>query len=242
MNDIEPWLDTDAPLDVAESLRAARSEAPRRAVVERCVTLIGAAGAVALSSSVAGAAASGAGGKALGAALLVKWGLAGFAGGVVLIAGVELTERASQTSKSQPQPRSPPPMASSTGPATDAPPVRPAAPPLASVESPVRRSVPLDRAPGSSTDQRLAAELSLLSSVRAAIDRRDADTALRLLVEHARRHPMDARLLPEARYLRLEALELAGRPSEARDVARRILELDPRGPHAARAREVLEKE
>jgi hypothetical protein len=240
MNDIEPWLDTDAPPDVAESLRAARSEAPRRAVVERCVTLIGTGGAVALSSSVAGAAASGAGGKALGAALLVKWGLAGFAGGAVLIAGIELTERAAKVARTQPPP--PPSVTSSSGPAADASPVRPATAPLASVESPTPRSVSPDRPSGPSVDERLAAELSLLSSVRAAIDHRDADTALRLLVEHSRRYPTDARLLPEARYLRLEALELAGRRQDARDVARRILELDPRGPHAARAREVLDKE
>jgi hypothetical protein len=240
MNDIEHWLDTDAPPDVAESLRAARAEAPRRAVVERCVALIGTAGAVALSSVVAGAATSSAGGKTLGAALLVKWGLTGFAAGAVLIAGVELSERAVTTSLAEPSPSSSIPLA--TGQATRAPPVRPATAAAASFESPTPRSVPLNRPSSPSADERLTAELSLLSRVRAAVDRRDSDTALRLLAEHARRHPLDAQLLPEARYLRLEALELAGRTKEARDVARLILELDPRGPHAARARECLEKE
>ena len=37
-------------------------------------------------------------------------------------------------------------------------------------------------------------------------------------------------------------LVLAGRREEAKSVARRIVEQDPRGPHASRAREVLEKE
>jgi hypothetical protein len=239
MNDIEPWLDTDAPPDVAESLRAARAEAPRRAVVERCVTLIGAAGGVALSSSLAGAATSGAGGKVVGAALPVKWGLAGFAVGTMLMGGIELTQRAVAPSVAEP---APPSAALSSGPATVAPPVRPVTTGLASAEPPTPRSVPPNRPPGPNADERLAAELALLSGVRAAIDRHDTDTALRLLAEHARRDPTDARLLPEARYLKLEALVLAGRREEARDVARRMLELDPRGPHAARAKEILEKE
>jgi hypothetical protein len=99
-----------------------------------------------------------------------------------------------------------------------------------------------DSASSPSVDERLAAELALLSNVRAAIDRRDAGTALLLLAEHDHRYRSGAQLLPEARYLRLEALELAGRRDDARAAARKILERDPRGPHAARAREVLEKE
>lgn len=240
MNDIEPWLDTDAPPDIAESLRAARAEAPRRAVIERCMTLVGTGGIVALSASAVGAATSGAGGKALGATLLVKWGLAGFAAGTVLLAGVELTRRAAPPSVAE----APPPssVAAPSGAASSAPPVSPATEPSASVEPPTPRSVSLNRpsTPSADADERLTAELALLSGARAAIDRRDAGSALRLLAEHAERYPNDARLQPEARYLRLEALELGGRPEEARDVARRMLELDPRGPHAARAREILE--
>lgn len=239
MNDIEPWLDTDAPPDVAESLRAARVEAPRRAVVERCMTLIGTAGGVALSSSVAGAAASGAGGKALGAALPVKWGLAGFAAGTMLMGGVELTQRSVAPSVAEPPP---PSTALSSNPATVAPPFQPVTAGSASPEPLAPPSVPVNRPSSPSADERLSAELALLSGVRAAIDRHDTDTALRLLVEHARRYPTGAQLLPEARYLKLEALALAERREEARDVARRILELDPRGPHAARAKEILKKE
>jgi hypothetical protein len=239
MNDIEPWLDTDAPPDVAESLRAARAEVPRRAVVERCTRLAGMAGVVALSSSVAEAGVAGGGGKALGAVLLAKWGLAGFAAGAVLLGGVELTRRSVAPRVAAPPV---PTVAPSSGPAPVATALVAPVLPAASVEPPAARGAPVQRPTGPNADERLTEELSLLSGVREAVDRHDADTALRLLGEHARRYPTDARLLPEARYLRLEALVLGGRREEARDAARRILELDPRGPHAARAREVLEKE
>jgi hypothetical protein len=238
MNEIEVWLDTDAPPDVAESLRAARAEAPRRAVVERCVTLVGAASAAALSASVAGAAAPGVGGKALGvgATVLVKSGVLGMTAGMVLMIGLELTDRALAPSLvSSPAPA----RAPSRRPMSHGLPFEPALRPPPSAEAPARRSVPPSRPSSTSADDRLTAELSLLSDVRAAIDGGDPSTALKLLVEHARQYPGDGRLQPEARYLELEALTLAGRSEDARGVARRILELDGRGPYAARARAIL---
>jgi hypothetical protein len=239
MNDIEPWLGGDAPPDVVESLRAARAEAPRRVALERCIAVVGAASAVGLSTSVAGGA-YGAGGKAVGLAALVKWGLSGVAAGTLLMGGIEIADRVS----------APLPVSSFRAPSVAMPNV-PIAKPLPVVSS--SPSTPFAEPPAQqraapkelsvpSVDERLAAELSLLNDVRAAVDRRDTESALRLLAEHDRRYPTDAQLRPEARYLRLETLERAGRREEARSVARRILELDPHGPHAARAKEVLEKE
>jgi hypothetical protein len=244
MNDIEHWLDDDAPADVAESLRAARAEAPRRATVERCLALVGVAGAVGLSSSLASAASYGAGGKAAGVAGLATWGLSGFAAGAVLMAGIEITERVLAPPRVAPPP-APSVLVSSTSrpdvPRAESAPVMSAAPPK-SVAPSAPRPPSANGASSPTADERLAAELSLLSDVRAAIDRRDASTALILLEQHDRRYRASAQLQPEARYLRLEALELAGRRDEAAEVARRLLELDPRGPHSARARRILEKE
>lgn len=239
MTDFEPWLDTDAPPDVAESLRAARAEVPRRAVVERCVALVGAGGAVGLSASTAAAGSYGVAGKAMGVTALAKWGLAGFAAGSVLMAGVELTTRVA-TPPAATRAAAAPSIATPSIPMSRSLPVERLPEPRASAEPRARRATPVPSNP--SVDERLAAELALLSNVRAAIDRRDAETALLLLAEHDHRYRAAAQLLPEARYLRLEALELAGRRDDARAAARRILDLDPRGPHAARAREVLEKE
>jgi hypothetical protein len=239
MNEIEPWLDGDAPADVAEGLRAARAEAPPRAALERCIALVGTAGAVGLATSVAGAASYGAGGKAVGFLGLAKWGLTGIAAGSLLMAGVEIAGRVS----------APPPVPSVPALRITEPEVpfsKPApapvpSPSVAAPPPPHQKAAPKDT-PTATADERLAAELRLLNDVRAAVDRRDSAAALRLLAEHDRRYPTDAQLRPEARYLRLEALELAGRRDEAVSVARGILELDPRGPHAARAREILEKQ
>jgi hypothetical protein len=242
MTDIEPWLQTDAPPDVAESLRAARAEAPRRALVERCVALVGTASAVGLSTSLANAASYGAGGKATGLFALLKWGLSGAAVGTVLVTSVEVTRRVAAP-RPVPSVHAPSVIETSVTSAKRALNVRAPLPlaPVAPTATPEPARAPkVSSAPG--IDERLAAELSLLNDVRAAVDRRDTDAALSLLAEHDRRYATNAQLLPEARYLRLETLELAGRGAEARSVARQILERDPRGPHAARAREVLEKE
>jgi hypothetical protein len=239
MNDIEPWLDGDAPADVAESLRAARAEAPSRAALERCIALVGAAGAVGLATSVAGAATYGAGGKAVGLLALAKWGVTGVAAGTLLMAGVEFAGRVSAPppAPSVPAPRVIVPDIPSAKPAP-----APAPPPPVAVEPAAPQKIAPKGTSEATVDERLAAELLLLNDVRAAVDRRDSAAALRLLAEHDRLYPTDAQLRPEARYLRLEALALAGRRDEARNVARGILELDPRGPHAARAKEILEKE
>jgi hypothetical protein len=239
MNDIEPWLNGDVPPNIAESLRAARAEAPRRFALERCIATVGAAGAVALSASAASAASYG-GAKAIGLAAIAKWGLTGVAAGTLLMGGVALV-RTVATPAPVPVVHAPSVVVPSVLSAQPAPvvvapqPARSAEPPMAQRPTPQVVSTP-------SVDGRLAAELALLNDVRAAVDRRDTESALRLLAEHERRYSSDAALRPEARYLRLETLELGGRYDEARAVARRILELDPRGPHAARAKAILEKE
>jgi hypothetical protein len=103
-------------------------------------------------------------------------------------------------------------------------------------ELPLSARVP----PSSSADHdaQLAAELSLLDRARQALAAGNAASALRSLNDYDARfeHP---NLLPEALYLRLEAFTLKGDRSETENVARRMLQAFPAGPHAARARAVL---
>ncbi len=95
-------------------------------------------------------------------------------------------------------------------------------------------SVPAEVDPGA----QLAAELGVLDSARQAVSAGNAPRALNALNDYDARfsHP---NLLPEALYLRLEALTLQGDAAGTQAVARRILRSYPSGPHAARARAVL---
>jgi hypothetical protein len=87
-------------------------------------------------------------------------------------------------------------------------------------------------------DAQLAAESSLLDRARQALASGDTASALRSLNDYDARfaHP---NLLPEALYLRLQALTAQGDQPGIRAVAQRLLGSSPNGPHAARARAVL---
>ena len=87
-------------------------------------------------------------------------------------------------------------------------------------------------------DAQLAAETALLDRARQALASGNASSAVRTLNDYDARfaHP---NLLPEALYLRLEALTLQGDAAGTQAVARRLLSTFPGGPHAARARAVL---
>ena len=91
-------------------------------------------------------------------------------------------------------------------------------------------------------DARMSAELLLLERAQASADSGKGAVALDLLSEHMRRFGPRSTLSPEARYLKLEVLAKMGRQAEARAVAREILAHDANGPHASRARHVLEEE
>jgi hypothetical protein len=95
--------------------------------------------------------------------------------------------------------------------------------------------------PKASPDERLAEELALIDRVRTSVDSRNTALASTLLAEHERRFGKSAQFAPEARYLRLEIMVATGRSEEARHLAHEILERDPAGPHAARARALLKE-
>lgn len=93
-----------------------------------------------------------------------------------------------------------------------------------------------------SPKRRLREELTLLERARVQLDSGHLTQASALLDEHDRRFGAGAPLAPEARYLKLMLEQARQQPAETRALAREILERDPTGPHAARARAVLDKE
>ncbi len=84
----------------------------------------------------------------------------------------------------------------------------------------------------------LAAEVAALDSARQALAGGDAARTLELLSAYEA-HFSEPRMMPEALYLRLEALTVLGDKAGMEAVARRMLRLYPASPHSARARAVL---
>jgi hypothetical protein len=115
-----------------------------------------------------------------------------------------------------------------------------APPPAQAVAAPVALLAASSAAPsaGAELGEPLAAEVAALDSARQALGSGDAAHTIALLDGYEGRFP-EARMLPEALYLRLEAFTLKGDKSSAEAVARRILRVYPSSPHAARARSVL---
>jgi hypothetical protein len=86
----------------------------------------------------------------------------------------------------------------------------------------------------------LAAEVALLDEARRLLGDGQAGAALAALSRYRTEVPRP-RLDPEARYLELEALVASGAAARARRAATVLIEQYPGGPHAARARRVLEE-
>jgi hypothetical protein len=247
MSDIEHWIDGDAPDEVRELLRAARVEAPRKRAVDKAIAAVGALSATGTLATAASGAALGPAGKLI---VLLKWGIGGALSGVVVVGGMSLARDAMAPAESPvpalpgasaparvPSARPEPTAAVHSEPAASAVPVAPPAS-IAKVATP-RPSATFDGLPG--PDPRLAAELALIDRARAAVDAKDGARALAELSKHEQQFGRSARLLPEARYLRLEALLLTQDRSGAEAQARKILTEDPHSPHSRRAESVLKQ-
>lgn len=99
---------------------------------------------------------------------------------------------------------------------------------------------PAEAAPAEPLD--LAAELRLLSSIRAALRRGDSSAALAGVAEHKQKFGAAGALVQELRAHEVEALCAAGRAAEARRLADEFLRRYPDSPHRARvAGECAEK-
>jgi len=250
-------------------LSAAREEQPEHAAIRRTLTVVGVGTALAsvAASSSAASVAAGAGPQgvavaasvssakgALGSTLLVvvKWLGAGAVMGLVATSAVAVV-----TQPNAPAPQAPRAKIASAKPST---PEKTAsesratpaiAPEVIELPAAAKSPAPSSAAPSVATappalavpsapdsDAQLAAELSLLDRARQALAAGNASSAVRSLNDFDSRfaHP---NLLPEALYLRLEALTQQGDRPGTEAVARRLLRASPEGPHAARARAVL---
>ncbi len=98
---------------------------------------------------------------------------------------------------------------------------------------------PAAPAPTVAADDRLSAEVLLLSQARALVND-DPDGALALLNRHARQFPGGA-LAMEREVLVIEALARSGRTSDARARARELLAASPGAIYAARLQRIVGK-
>jgi len=247
-------------------LSAAREEQPKHTAIEHTLAVVGVgtvlATAAASSSAASVAGTVGAQGLAavasakgaLGTTLLVvvKWLGAGVIIGLVATSAAYV---ASQPNAPAAQPSKPkvalakqatPEKPALAVPSTAAPSARevtevptakfpaPSNAALSATAAPAMGGVPAEVA----QDAQLAAEVSVLDRARQALAQGNAAGAVVSLNEYDARfaHP---NLLPEALYLRLEALTLQGDQPGTQAVARRLLRSFPGGPHTARARAVL---
>ncbi len=112
-------------------------------------------------------------------------------------------------------------------------------PPRSSQPSSPSPSVPSLPAPASpAPSPALADEIGALDRARQSLQARDASSALRTLEAFEASFP-NARLRPEARMLRMEALLEVGNYHEARAIGRGLLEADPSSALAQRVRTLL---
>lgn len=247
----------------SELLRAARDEEPGSAGMERTLTALGVSGALVSASAAAHAAASGAkwGSGALGtggavaakttsAVMLVKWIGVGVVGGMGLagVAAVATSPAAPAASARAASPVKPVTRAADAPRAVEAAPAVAATAEMPSEMAPQPALPAPSRAPSTARESQtsdaaaagapLAAEVALIDEARGALAVGRFDAALSLISRYEREFP-EARLLPEALFLRLEACERSGRTLEARRAAEQLLRGFPKSPHATRARKLL---
>lgn len=217
------------------------------------------AAGIASAGAASGAGVLGAGAAAGGTAkvatltLLAKWVSIGVVGGVGLAGAAavatspratEPPSRASVATPTRPLDVAPPPLASAPVQDVPAPPPAEAAPAAPAVVTPVAPAHPVPEpvAPSPAVEldvgTPLAAEVAYVDRARALVSSGQSAQGLALLGGYEREFP-EARLLPEVLFLQLEALDRAGRTSEARAAAQRLVDGFPKSPHASRARKLL---
>ena len=94
------------------------------------------------------------------------------------------------------------------------------------------------RAAGTPPSRSLAPEIALVDEARRAVAANRPNDALGLLARHAEQFPQ-GQLVPEATYLRIQALMERGDRQAAAELGRRYLGWMPDGPHAKQVRAIL---
>ena len=246
----------------AELLRAGAIEQPRSAGMDRTLAALGVSGALLTSAATASGAAASAGAataaataatgakavKAMSTLLLVKWIGVGVVGGVGLAGAAAVVSGPGASAPSAPEvvvsaPRAP--TQAHATPVEPAPVLEVEPPPQQVVEPPVVASppaAPVVPAAEAALDvgTPLAAEVAFIDRARALLAAGQAEPGLSLLHGYEQQFP-EARLLPEVLFLRLETCDRLGRADEARSAAQRLVDGFPKSPHAARARQLLNR-
>jgi hypothetical protein len=182
----------------------------------------------------------------LGAVALTKWLATGVALGVATAGGAKLTERAFEPTRSAVvvTAKSTAPRAAPSTPDTAASGMETAG---VTKQAEVTEPAPVVAAPMPNanaasapvaTASSLPEEVRSLDAARSALAEGDARGALALLRRYDARFGTGA-LSPEARVLEVKALLSAGERARALAAAERIIELDPRSPHAEAVRTLL---
>ena len=266
MNDPQRLEQRDDAL-IRRMLVGARQEKPSAEGLKRTLAATGvggasisalvatakAAGAVAASSASATAPTAATVASAWSAAAFAKWTLVGLAGGFAVMGAVDqtmgpagtaepATQLPSAVASAAPGPSSAPPTAAfaqARSTEEDAPAtaragriLRPASG-ASALKTPAMGATPAPH----HTD--LLTEAKLLDRAREALRAGHGAQALDALNEY-RRQVGAGGLGLEARYLRMEALLQQGNRGAAQNLARELLRTNPNGPHATRARAVLE--
>ena len=244
----------EAGSDLARHLLgAAREELPSRASLQRALAALGVGASVLTASGIAGTAAAGAGAAFGGSAgtasaikiapfglfgVAVKWLGIGAVGGLMTAGALQQTGLASA-----PRSEASPPQSIESKPSRP-PSARPSPRLAAPAGLPETADVPAPsesrraaRPPQTTPHPTpaLAAEVAAVDRAREAVASGNAERALGELDAYERGFA-ERRLMPEALYLRMEALAQRGDTAASRAAARKLLAADPNGPHAARAR------
>jgi hypothetical protein len=250
MTDPERLLD-NLPGDLGRTLiEAGVDEQPSDAARRRALVALGigvpvfgiagvALGASAAQGAAAGSASALASGSMVTGIVIAKWLGAGVVAGALATATAHYAQQPAVSER-------PVPVATV---AVVAPPVKPAAPPVAVIANapaaldpkpeparavaPAEVSIPQDATP-------LAREVAFVDRARALLEGGSARAAAEALSTYEREFEQP-KLLPEVWFLRMRAAESAGDSAGARILATRLVEVFPRSPHTARARELLAK-
>jgi hypothetical protein len=242
----EPRRLSEVGADDFESdlILSARHDAPRPAALRRTLASIGVGVSFPLGVATVAEGAVTAPVAKVGAVVLMKWLVTGAALGVATAGGAKLTERAlepekpavvSLAAKRATARAEKPPRAEGEGAfavTAEAPvaPVRPAAT--------VTLGADTARAPAPTPSASLPEEVRSLDAVRQALAQGDGGGALALLGRYEARFVSGA-LLPEARVLEVRALLAVGERTRALTAAKRIVDRDPRSPHAEAVRALI---
>jgi hypothetical protein len=263
VTEFRPLLESSANPRTRELLRAGLAERPSARAIERTAAALGAGVALTTSTASAavfgGSAASAAGGaSAIGALSIAKWLAVGAFSGTLVAGGAAVVQRGAGGEREN---GAEPPAASYqaggdgrsasrivpvTSPETNAPPGAASGTVQGGDASGVpQRSPALTQAPEfpAPSDSRsiassaLSLELSHVDQARAALAIGSAERALEELARY-RAIRTTGTLDREAWILRIDALLLLGKRTEAEELARGYLERFPKDAHATRLREL----